>query len=156
MATTSKPPTIAHIKQTPTLWYKLHILLLDLHTFKDRPDSRARLECITDMHYIGSPYFTPSESTLLKSLDISPLSKLRLGAYIASEIREKLEARSEKGGRGGKADFEICTSHDIAPIFEEVMGVRAREVGRNKVFLKCVRKYGLGIDGAKVDVGGMI
>jgi hypothetical protein len=67
--------TISEIRSNKPLWYKLHVYIYDLRNFREVPFSQARLGSIVDASYIGLPYFTPEEVTLLKSTRI-PLSNL--------------------------------------------------------------------------------
>jgi len=48
-----------------------------------------------------------------------------------------MKKREESG------DFRVCTAHDLAPNFERVFGVKEKELGRDKVFIGLVEKYGL-------------
>jgi hypothetical protein len=74
ITTESTPPshpnptttTISEIRSNKPLWYKLHVYIYDLHNFGEAPYSQARLGSIADASYIGLPYFTPEEVTLLK------------------------------------------------------------------------------------------
>ncbi|KAF4221741.1 hypothetical protein CNMCM5878_008175 [Aspergillus fumigatiaffinis] len=73
---TANPPCITDLQNSttfPTLWYRLHVLLYDLQHFNQRPDSRERLETVTDLFYIGSPYFNDDETLAIKT----PLSTAR-------------------------------------------------------------------------------
>ena len=56
---------------SPTIWYRLHVLLFDLQNFNRRQDSRERLDAVIDPSYIGAPYFTIEEATRIKQMAIT-------------------------------------------------------------------------------------
>ena len=55
------------LKANTAIWYKLHVLLYDLTTFRADSVSRGRLEAVNDISYIGKPYFSSEEATTIKS-----------------------------------------------------------------------------------------
>ncbi|KAF7169895.1 hypothetical protein CNMCM6106_004765 [Aspergillus hiratsukae] len=85
------PPSIADLQNNitfPTLWYRLHVLLYDLQHFNQRPDSRERLETVTDLSYIGPPYFNDEETTAIKNTVVH-------GKTVAQTIEQELQERLE-------------------------------------------------------------
>jgi hypothetical protein len=68
LSITTSTMTIQDLKNLPQLWYKLHVLIYDLRNYDEVLASRERVEIVIDPCYVGSPYFTPSEASLVKSL----------------------------------------------------------------------------------------
>ena len=56
---------------SPTIWYRLHVLLFDLQNFSRRQDSREHLDAVIDPSYIGAPYFTDEEATEIKQMIVT-------------------------------------------------------------------------------------
>lgn len=69
-AKTTQPvakPTLSELMQNFNLWYKLHVLIYDLRNINSDHSSESRTLRTTDELYISGPYFTPSESNLIKA-----------------------------------------------------------------------------------------
>lgn len=62
--------SIQDLKAVPGLWYKIHVLIYDLRNFQANPACRDRLETVIDAFYLGSPYSTPAEATMVKSFQV--------------------------------------------------------------------------------------
>lgn len=67
-------PTVADLRNDDKLWYRLDVLIYDLHNFREISKSQEHLDSIIDASYIGLPYFTSSEAQMIKStvVDTSP------------------------------------------------------------------------------------
>ncbi|KAL8834798.1 MAG: hypothetical protein Q9170_003594 [Blastenia crenularia] len=125
---------------SPQLWHKLRVFLFDLRHFRERSDSRDRLELIIDPSYIGAPYFTPAETKQLKSF-VPEGSESSLQMLVACALEEKLNRRQKK--REATRDYRVCAAHDLAPVFEKAFGVRPKELQRDKKLIKSLTTDGL-------------
>ncbi|KAI4189593.1 MAG: hypothetical protein LQ346_005093 [Caloplaca aetnensis] len=121
-------------------WHKIKVFLFDLRHFKERTDSRDRLELITDPSYIAAPYFEPPEIQSIKSF-IPGGCDITLGQLIESTLDEKLNRRMKK--RVATADYRVCAAHDLAPVFEQAFGVRPKDLQKDKMFVKSLTADGL-------------
>jgi hypothetical protein len=70
--------TLSDIKQDASLWYKIHVLIYDLCNIKIDPSSESRTLLTTDELYISGPYFTASESALIKATIIQDIRNTRV------------------------------------------------------------------------------
>ena len=140
---------IEDIKQNTKLWYKVRVLLFDLRHFDERPASRDRLELVIDSSYIGAPYFDTSEIKILKSLATD-----ESGQTLSSRIQATLDQKLNRRKRIEDHDYRPCAAHDLAPIFERSLGIRPKDLQRDKSFIKALEKNGLDfreeVEGAKV------
>jgi hypothetical protein len=125
---------------SPTLWYRLHVLLYDLQHFNQRPDSRERLETVTDLSYIGSPYFNDDETTAIKNTVVHGQT---LAQIIEQELQTRLERRNKK--RVDSGDFRVCAAHDLAPILATTLGTNLKQLDKDKRFLLLTNSRGLDI-----------
>ncbi|GIJ91236.1 hypothetical protein Asppvi_010201 [Aspergillus pseudoviridinutans] len=144
---TTNPPSIANLQNSiifPTLWYRLHVLLYDLQHFNQRPDSRERLETVTDVSYIGPPYFNVDEATAIKNTVVHGKT---LAHIIEQELQERLERRSKK--RVDSGDFRVCAAHDLAPILAAALGTNLRQLDRDKRFALLISSRGLDLGDEK-------
>ena len=73
------------------------------------------------------PYFAPEEASALKQMAIGPGEKT-LAQVIEETLAEPLGRREHRG------DFENCTAHDLAPVFERVFGINIKDLGKDKRF----------------------
>jgi hypothetical protein len=125
---------------SPTLWYRLHVLLYDLQHFNQRPDSRERLETVTGLSYIGSPYFNDDETTAIKNTVVHGQT---LAQIIEQELQTRLERRNKK--RVDSGDFRVCAAHDLAPILATTLGTNLKQLDKDKRFLLLINSRGLDI-----------
>lgn len=117
------------LQENAHLWFKVRVLLFDLRHFKEREESRNRLELIVDPAYIGAPYFEPGEVQLLKSIVLNDGGQT-LENLVQANLDEKLNRRMKKRVESG--DFRVCAAHDLAPIFERCLGSSPRSCGRTR------------------------
>lgn len=130
--------TVHHLVEAPNnLWYRINVLIHDLRRFKDNDEARNRLEQVTDPIYIGSPYFSASEANLIKETIVDTKSQKTLHALLVETLEAKLQKKQQT------KDFQLCTGHDLAPIFEEALGVDHKKLTKSKAFIKLVTKSGL-------------
>jgi hypothetical protein len=140
----SLKPTITSIqdlKDSPNIWYKIHVLIFDLRSYQVSSASRDRLETVIDTSYIGLPYFTTIEAAVVKRLQIGGSKRSpTLAGVIEETLKERLERRLKK--RVESEDYGVCAAHDVAPILEGVLGVEEKDMMRDKEFLGLVEKWG--------------
>jgi hypothetical protein len=144
---TANPPSIADLQNNitfPTLWYRLHVLLYDLQHFNQRPDSRERLETVTDLSYIWSPYFNNDETTTIKNTLVHGKTTAQI---IEQELQERLERRNKK--RVDSGDFRVCAAHDLAPILAAALGTNLKQLDKDNRFLLLVNSRGLDLGDEK-------
>lgn len=143
---------ISHLTSAPdNLWYRIHVFIYDLRHFKDNDAARQRLDSIMDASYIGMPYFTPAEASLITNTFVSASAEstssstrdrqISLGQHIEETLNTKLTRRNEK--RVDSGDFRVCAAHDLAPIFETVFGISQKMLNKDKVFNALLKKSGL-------------
>jgi len=145
LETLSLTPTITSVqdlKGSPGIWYRIHVLILDLRSYQENNASHDRLETVIDPSYIGSPYFTDSEVAMVKGLRTGGDKGCSiLVGLIDDTLKERLERRMKK--RVDSGDFRVCAAHDVAPILERVFGVKEKDLLRDKEFVGLVQKWGL-------------
>lgn len=142
LSITSIKSSIQDLKAVPGLWYKIHVLIYDLRKFQAKSACRERLETVIDTSYLGSPYFTPAEATMVKSFQVGENNgSIALAEVIEDTLKERLERRMKK--RVSSKDFRVCAAHDIAPILEKALGVKEKDLMRDKEFIRLVEKWGL-------------
>jgi hypothetical protein len=66
---------------------------------------------------------------------------IALAEVIEDTLKERLERRMKK--RVSSKDFRVCAAHDIAPILEKALGVKEKDLMRDKEFIRLVEKWGL-------------
>ena len=79
----------------------------DLRTFTGNKGSRARLDTTGHEFFLGPPYFDGETRDMILQLK-TPLST----------VADDLKALAQK-----RLGAEICAAHDLAPLFERVLGV---------------------------------
>lgn len=76
------------------LWYKVHVLLYDLHNIAKDGKAESRTLATTDELYISAPYFTPSEAVFIKTSLVMPpvLNEIPEFATLGFAQEENVEA----------------------------------------------------------------
>lgn len=120
---------IQGLQNNTHLWYKVRVFLFDLRHFKEREDSRDRLELIVDPAFIGAPYFEPAKAQFLKLVVVNDGGQM-LEILVQATLDEKLNRRMKKRVESG--DFRVCAAHDLAPVFERCLGSSPRSCGRTR------------------------
>lgn len=118
---------IKDIQQNAQMWYKVRVLLFDLRHFKEKDESRERLELVIDPSYIGASYFEPSEAQLLKQMTTDDSGKT-----LETMIQATLDEKSNRRKRLESSDYRVCAPHDLAPIFERFFGIKPKDLVRDK------------------------
>lgn len=132
---------------SPTIWYRLHVLLFDLQNFNHRQDSRERLDTVIDPSYIGAPYFTIEETTRIKQMTVT--EKTTFEQTISEKLDERLSRRLQK--RASSGDYRVCAAHDLVPIIADTLRVDLKQMERDKRFMHLVETKGLDLEGEQWD-----
>lgn len=126
---------------TSPLFTKIKLFLKDLMTFGSDEDARQRLESdLSTQFYLSSAYFTPQDVQTL--MDFPTGSGLTFKDTLEVLMKDKMDQTRS----GVLRDYNLCTSHDLAPLIREVFGVRKgfqEEKGfvtAHKTFTKAWRK----------------
>ncbi|MCJ1359188.1 MAG: hypothetical protein MMC33_009188 [Icmadophila ericetorum] len=152
------PKKKSNLQTNPQLWHKIHVLLYDLRNIASDHSSEKHTLSTTDELYISTPYFTPSESAMIKATiieyntsteDIQPTSKdaTNLGKVpqtpktIEEAIKQSLSGFFDK--RKASGDSRPCGPHDMAPIYEDVFGIDRSELLDERFLIRLWRS-GLG------------
>lgn len=115
---TTPTATIADLRSMPNLWYKINVFVYDLRNFRERPDARSRLDSISDSSYIGQPYFTGSNATILKSIVIE--EDKCLAQVIEETLNERLERRKRNVSR---VVTVVCVQRTISLQFSRRLSI---------------------------------
>ncbi|KAL8964078.1 MAG: hypothetical protein Q9183_004720 [Haloplaca sp. 2 TL-2023] len=137
----NSPVTLSSIRQNPSLWHRIHILLHDL-SIPTSPPSAARLSQITHPLYISVPYFKDDEAALIRSALVSP------NTTVETAIQDHLSNFLDKRRAGGS--FEPCGPHDMVPVYRTVFGISKEDLKDNK-FLSRMYRWGLHDAGTDAD-----
>ena len=121
------------------IWYKIHVLLYDLRHFDESNVSRSRLETMIDPSYLGESYFNPDEAEKIKGTRLE--GDRTMAALIEETLNERLNRRIKKRAESG--DYRVCAAHDVAPILEKALGIKPKDLKRNKAFLDTMSANGL-------------
>ncbi|MCJ1355152.1 MAG: hypothetical protein MMC33_005143 [Icmadophila ericetorum] len=164
--------TLAGLKQNTQIWYKIHVLLYDICNIATDRASEIRTLSTTDELYISAPYFTPSESAMIKAAiveynasaedtlssdgvgdpedptDIDATTKVG-DTVSASNVKWTVEEAIKErlsgffDKRRASGDSRPCGPHDMAAIYENVFGIQHSEL-QDERFLSRLRRSGLG------------
>lgn len=132
---------------SPTIWYRLNVLLFDLQNFNHRQDSRERLDAVIDSTYIGAPYFTDEEATRIKQIAVT--EKKTFEQTISEKLDERLSRRMQK--RASSGYYRVCAAHDLTPIIADTLRVDLKQMERDKRFMHLVESKGLDLEGEQWD-----
>ena len=115
------------------LWTRLLIFIYDLHKFSSNPQCAERLNLTTSPDYISEPYFDKSQASRIRDTVVEGRD---------TTVKEVLRQWFQDGESKNKEtnDHGVCTNHHLAPIHEEAFGVNGRELGKDKKFMKVVKK----------------
>ncbi|GKZ20925.1 hypothetical protein AbraIFM66951_003816 [Aspergillus brasiliensis] len=136
-------PDLKSSSISPTLWYRIHVLIFDLKNFENA-SSKKRLDQVTDPYYIGKPYFSPEEAEKIKQTVIDTNGKT-FSEMLGEGLNERLERRNKKRVRSG--DFRVCAAHDLAPLMASALGIDLKQLDKDKEFTKLVEQNGLDLGG---------
>ncbi|RAH84811.1 hypothetical protein BO86DRAFT_441819 [Aspergillus japonicus CBS 114.51] len=139
-------PTLSDLKHgtttSPTLWYRIHVLLHDLCNV-NHPASSKRLGKTADPHYIGKPYFTWDEAQRIKRTVGGPGGRT-VEQLIEERVREKLERlHRKKRPVEGADELRVSAAHDLAPIIARLLQIDLKVLGKDEQFARLVGEYGL-------------
>ncbi|KAI3002248.1 hypothetical protein CBS147346_6082 [Aspergillus niger] len=144
----SPPPlvTLPDLKGSavsPTLWYRIHVLIFDLKDFGNT-SSKKRLDKVTDPSYIGEPYFTIEEAEKIKQTIIDANGKT-FSETLVEGLNERLKRRNKK--RVQSDDFRVCAAHDLAPLMASALGIDLKQMEKDNDFARMVELKGLNLRG---------
>ncbi|KAK0128809.1 hypothetical protein ONS95_000759 [Cadophora gregata] len=81
------------------------------------------------------------ESQSKSEVPENKLNLERLEEVIQQTLNERLERRIKKREESG--DFRVCAAHDLAPILEKALGIKAKDLQRDQEFLEIMGRCGL-------------
>ncbi|KAH0361941.1 hypothetical protein KCU65_g8372, partial [Aureobasidium melanogenum] len=151
------------LQANQNLWYRIRVLLHDLHNIATDHAAELRTLATTDELYISAPYFTAEEAALVKSTqipvptltevpefeesDLEVASGLQQSHDVTSytvtieqAIKDCLQNFFEK--RRASGDSRPCGPHDMGPIYRAVFGISKEEL-KDEKFLSHLRRSGL-------------
>ena len=149
---------VSQIRQNDCLWYRLRVLLYDLHNIKRETQSQSRIEQTVDELYISEPYFTALQAGHIKGLLVDiPQSTIQTSSLeqelsedkvsfqtqlpsVAEAISGQLSVFYEK--RKASGDFRPCGPHDMLPVYQKAFGITRAEL-EDESFLSRLRRSGL-------------
>ncbi|OJJ69880.1 hypothetical protein ASPBRDRAFT_197595 [Aspergillus brasiliensis CBS 101740] len=126
---------------SPSLWYRLHVLMFDLSNFSNASSSK-RLASVIDPSFIGKPYFTEEEAEKVKCTVINSTGST-FSQSLEEGLNERLERRNKKRVESG--DYRVCAAHDLAPLMARALGVDLKQMAKDKEFAELVEKKGLNL-----------
>ncbi|KAI9097174.1 hypothetical protein DFS34DRAFT_649984 [Phlyctochytrium arcticum] len=109
---------LKHLQRSP-LWMKIKLYLSDLVRFGSDEAARDRLETdFTARFYLTNAYFTADEAQFVLSFPSDS------GLTIEQLLEVLMKNKVDQSKAGNSRDFNLCTSHDLAPIVRHVFGIR--------------------------------
>ncbi|TGO30486.1 hypothetical protein BPAE_0005g00820 [Botrytis paeoniae] len=138
------------------LWYKIRVLLHDLHNIANDHAAQARTQNTTDELYISGPYFTLEEAARIKefeelefegdsehhvspdtpALEVEGLKEMTVETAIKYCFQSLFEKRKASG------DARPCGPHDMGPIYRAIFMISKEEL-KDEKFLERLRRAGL-------------
>lgn len=115
---------------------KLSFLAHDMRTFSTNGKAESRLSTSIWPHGVGPPYLAEDKVDVALSLTLSelrsparvprtqvdPIGNLTLSEFITKEVEKVIAGRRQKQ-TSNDVDFVLCTSHNLAPIIQEALGL---------------------------------
>ena len=124
--------SLLELHQKSILWNKVKVFHNDLMTFGQSAEAQKRLFADpTAFCFMSSIYFTEIELEYLYSFPTS--SGITCKEYLCALIESKI-------GSGIK-NATLCTSHDLAPAFAKIYGIR-KEYSKDKEFKSFLKSFG--------------
>ncbi|KAK4505228.1 hypothetical protein PRZ48_003191 [Zasmidium cellare] len=137
-ASTKPCRTVADLRENWALWYKICVLVYDLHNMAKDKTCEKRLLQTTDELYISAPYFSNEEAVAIKAAEVDSE-----GASLQEAITTNLQNFFEK--RKASGDCRPCGPHDMVPVYLSCFGIEKAEIEDAK-FVGRVRRFGLKVD----------
>ncbi|CAG8447804.1 165_t:CDS:2 [Funneliformis caledonium] len=114
-------------KEDESLFYKIQIFVNDLLTFDSSEDARSRLdENPTAKFLFSDVYFSVEEIEYLLSFPTS--SGLPVSMLLNVALSDKINS------------YQLCTSHDLAPLIQQVFNVR-KDFQKENGFKNNLKKF---------------
>ncbi|KAF2165069.1 hypothetical protein M409DRAFT_24455 [Zasmidium cellare ATCC 36951] len=134
--TITKPRrTVADLREDWLLWYKICVLVYDLHNMAKDKTCERRLLQTTDELYISAPYFTDEEAVAIKAAHVDSS-----GTSLEDALTTNLQTFFDK--RRASGDCRPCGPHDMVPVYLSSFGMEKMEVEDEKSVAR-VRRSGL-------------
>ncbi len=155
----SAPYTLSDLRADCNLWYRICVLIHDLHNVAKDHNSEQRIVGTVDALYLSTPYFSLDEAARIKATIVEPTfeqfvhddpedggsppvtGKMGLEDAITSSLTNFFEKRRASG------DARPCGPHTLAPIYQRVFGVERADI-EDERFLSRLRRSGLGVQEA--------
>ena len=128
--------TLSELRANRDIWYKICVLIYDLHNIRKDKTCENRTLQTTDPLYISTPYFSDEEAAIVKGAEVTP------GITVEQAITTNLESFFEK--RKASGDCRPCGPHDMVPVYLSCFGVDKAEIEDEK-FVSRVRRSGLSV-----------
>ncbi|KAJ3047809.1 hypothetical protein HK097_011150 [Rhizophlyctis rosea] len=117
------------------LWMKVKLYLSDLLRFGSDQDARNRLETdFTAKFYLTNVYFTTDEVNFLLSFPSGS------GLTFEQVLEVLMKDKMNQSRAGNSRDFDLCTSHDLAPVVRDVFGIR-KGFEEEKIFISASKAF---------------
>jgi hypothetical protein len=158
-ATTSAENTIFQLKINTKLWYKIQAMVFDMHNMQKSPSSWTRIDNTNDPQYLGLPYFTEDETTIIKATLIPIASQQTFKELIdqpanvdnqevpnyqtiQNAIQETFQDFHRK--REVSCDFKPCGPHDLAPAYLRIFDIKESELSKERFSDRRLKELGIG------------
>ncbi|KAG0630604.1 hypothetical protein M758_1G191600 [Ceratodon purpureus] len=100
------------------LYNRLKYFIHDLMVFGKDEGARLRLlQDPTANFYMSSVYFSPEQASALLSF------QGREGVTLEQALQSTIARKLQQARDGSTTSFELCTSHDLAPVLQDYFGV---------------------------------
>ncbi|KAJ3156964.1 hypothetical protein HDU89_002372 [Geranomyces variabilis] len=110
---------LKQLHREPDLFSRIKILVNDVLTYGKDPEAQERLESEPGATlYMSSVYFTRDEADRLLSFPGGT------GLTLKQTLEVMMASKMSAAQSGQSRDFQICTSHDIAPVLVDHFGIR--------------------------------
>ncbi|TGO42466.1 hypothetical protein BHYA_0008g00570 [Botrytis hyacinthi] len=124
------------------LWYKIRVLIHDLHNIANDHATQARTQNTTDELYVSGPYFTLGEAARIKGTIVPSPILTEIPEFEELEFEGDLEHYLFFEKRKASGDARPCGPYDMGPIYRATFMV-SREELKDEKFLGRLRRAGL-------------
>lgn len=157
-----KKPTLSDLSANFDLWFRICVLLHDIHNISSDKHAAKRIDLTIDSLYISTPFFTAGEAALIKSTTIPPPVLNQVPEFEALELEEESPVEHSKEltvgdevtveeaitsflrdfgeKRRASGDARPCGPHDLGPVYRAVFGITNEEL-RGEKFLGRLRRW---------------
>ena len=128
------PLSLSSLRENHDLWYKIRVLIYDLRNVAKDHNSEQRTLRTTGPLCISAPYFSAGEAAAIKSTVLADGTTFEHA--VAGALANFFEKRRASG------DARPCGPHDMAPIYQDVLGIETQEL-EDERFLSRLRRCGV-------------